>query len=264
MIVYLDSSRGISAGLVLGALLDAGADASLVQRILGTLTIPRIALIPAQEMVGGIRGTAASLAVGPIPRDTRLLDVLRTIERGKAPLAVRTWGGGMLAQLLDAEALVRGLPLDAVPVTDIVTVAELLAVSAALAALRVIRVYAAPLAWREDGTEAGRQAEDEPGPPHTGRDAVRTALLVEAEWPEPEDGRPAEAITPGGAAILAALAESSVPSMRLAAVGYGIGPEAPRVIRCMVGEPYAQAAGLARGMHAAHTHDHHSDSGDHA
>ncbi len=36
MIVYFDSSRGISAGLALGALLDAGADAALVQRILGT------------------------------------------------------------------------------------------------------------------------------------------------------------------------------------------------------------------------------------
>jgi uncharacterized protein (DUF111 family) len=40
MILSLDSSRGISAGLVLGALLDAGANIALVRRILGTMTLP--------------------------------------------------------------------------------------------------------------------------------------------------------------------------------------------------------------------------------
>ena len=53
MILYLDSSRGISAGLVLGALLDAGANGALVQRILGTVTLPRISLM---------RGTGAGEA----------------------------------------------------------------------------------------------------------------------------------------------------------------------------------------------------------
>ena len=151
--VYLDSGRGISAGLTLGALLDAGADAALVQRILGTVTIPRIALMQAREITDVVHGISASVAVGPVPHGTRLLDVIQTLEKGPAPLAVRTWGGGLLARLLEAEAMARGVALDAVPLTDIVTVAELLAVSAALAALRVVRVYAAPLAWSREVEE---------------------------------------------------------------------------------------------------------------
>jgi hypothetical protein len=146
MILYLDSSRGISAALVLGALLDAGADAALVQRILGTVTLPRIALMHGTGHAGSIAGTVASVAIGPVRRGTLLIDVLRALEGGQAPLAVRTWGGGMIARLLEAEAMARGAPLDAVPLADPMTVAELIAVSAALAALRVVRVYAAPLA----------------------------------------------------------------------------------------------------------------------
>jgi hypothetical protein len=30
------------------------------------------------------------------------------LENGRVPLAVRTWGGGMLARLLEAEAMVGG------------------------------------------------------------------------------------------------------------------------------------------------------------
>jgi len=150
VILYLDSSRGISAGLVLGALLDAGADVALVQRILGTVTLPRIALMRGKERVGSTGGTVASVAIGPVRRDTLFIDAIRALESGQSPLAVRTWGGGMLARLIEAEAMVRGEPLDTVPLTDPVTVAELIAVSAALAALQVVRVYAAPIGRIED------------------------------------------------------------------------------------------------------------------
>jgi uncharacterized protein (DUF111 family) len=241
VIVYLDSSRGISAQLVLSALLDAGADAGLVQRILGTVTLPRIALVHARDATEIARGTAASVAVGPVPRSARLLDVVRALERGSAPLAVRTWGGGMVARLLEAEALACGTALDTIPLTDTVTVAELLAVSAALAALRVVRVHAAPVSWRREVAESGRDA------------SALGMLLHEAEWPEPDDAPPAD-ITPGGAAILAALAEPGAPPMRLVAVGYGIGPDAPRVLRCTIGEPYTTGETRARGGPGAHVH----------
>jgi uncharacterized protein (DUF111 family) len=258
LIVYLDSSRGISAGLVLGALLDAGADAALVQRILGTVTLPRIALMQARDATDVARGTAASVAVGPVPRGTRLFEVIQTLERGRAPLAVRTWGGGMLARLLEAEAMARGIALDMVPLTDVVTVAELLAVSAALAALRIVRVYAAPLVRSREAGESGSREVDET---HRAALALSTSLLAEAEWPEPDDG-PLAAVTPSGAAMLAALAEPGVPAMRLAAVGYGIGQDAPHLLRCTVGEPYPVGVMPRRDGSATHTHDYQADDGD--
>ena len=278
VILYLDSSRGISASLVLGALLDAGADIALVQRILGTVTLPRIVLMRASERAEMVCGTAASAAIGPIPRGIMLIDAIRALENGRVPLAVRTWGGGMLARLLEAEAMLRGEPLDAVPLADPLTVAELLAVSAALAALHVVRVYAAPVTQsNEQRTDAFqgssnkikdsepriasrnqtvRMVEERPFP------ALSMLLLEEAEWPVGPDA----VVTPGGAAILATLAEPDVPPVCLAAVGYGIAPDAPRLLRCWLGTPYNTGKMTispgARTGATAHTHPH-TDGDDH-
>lgn len=255
MILYLDSSRGISAGLVLGALLDAGVDATLVQRILGTITLPRIVMMRARESVGTVHGTAASVAIGPVRRETLLIDAIRALESGNAPLAVRTWGGGMLRRLLEAEAMSRGVPLDVVPLSDPVTVAELLAVSAALAALRVIRVYAALLGSDAQRTMSNEEAVESPSP------ALVTALLLEdAGWPAAPDA----IVTPGGAAILAALAEPELPPMRLSAIGYGIAADEPRVLRCWLGELYtATTETMPTAIRTgAQEHAHPHDDGD--
>lgn len=248
MIIYLDSSRGISAGLVLGALLDAGADAALVQRILGTVTLPRISLMRGRERIGAIAGTVASVAIGPVRSGTPLIDATRALERGRSPLAVRTWGGGMLARLLEAEAMVRGEPLDAVPLADPVTVAELIAVSAALAALHVVRVYAAPLGRTEGAADQSVLSPQS------------AVLLDEAGWPATQGA----VVTPGGAAVLAALAEPGVPPLRLSAVGYGITAGAPRLLRCWLGTPYGTASmpGSSGTRVAMSTHARSHDTGD--
>jgi uncharacterized protein (DUF111 family) len=251
MILYLDSSRGISAALVLGALLDAGADVALVQRILGTVTLPRIALMRGKERMGSIAGTVASVAIGPVRRDTMFIEVLRALEGGQSPLAVRTWGGGMIARLLEAEAMAHGEPLDAVLLADPVTVAELIAVSAALAALRVVRVYAAPFHRTEK--DAGCLVLS----PESS--VLVSVLLQEAEWPTV----PGAVMTPGGAAILAALAEPGLPSLRLSAVGYGLTADAPHVLRCWLGAPYNTGSGpVPPGSRAVPVHRHPHDAGD--
>ncbi len=258
MLAYLDSGRGISANLVLGALLDAGADIALVRRILDTITLPRIALMRAADRVGALAGTVASVAIGPLPRGTRLLDAIRALENGRVPLAVRTWGGGMLARLLEAEAMVRGEPLDIVPLADPVTVAELLAVSAAFAALRVVRVYAAPLTGSTELRVLSPERSDGPAKDT----ALSIMLLEEAGWPVAVDA----SVTPGGAAILAALAEPGVPPVRLSAVGYGIAADAPHLLRCWLGMPYNAGtmptpSGTRTGA-AMHAHPH-SNGDDH-
>jgi uncharacterized protein (DUF111 family) len=193
------------------------------------------------------------VAIGPVRRGTLLIDVLRALEGGQAPLAVRTWGGGMIARLLEAEAMARGEPLDAVPLADPMTVAELIAVSAALAALRVVRVYAAPLARSNEHRAMSNETA-------ASADVIlSTALLEEAEWPTV----PGAAVTPGGAAILAALAEPGVPSLRLSAVGYGISEGAPHLLRCWLGTPYHVSKGpILSGTRPTSAYRHSHDAGD--
>jgi len=87
-----------------------------------------------------------------------------------------------------------------------------------------------------------------------------SVLLEEAEWPSVPDA----AVTPGGAAILAALAEPGAPPLRLSAVGYGITGAAPYMLRCWLGTPYRVGCGpVPTGVRvgvATHIHPH--DAGD--
>jgi uncharacterized protein (DUF111 family) len=132
-----------------------------------------------------------------------------------------------------------------------VTVAELIAVSAALAALRVVRVYAAALAG--SGQQGAGSDSDS---------ALSTLLLEEAEWPVVANSAANIGVTPSGAAILAALGEPDVPPLRLSAVGYGMGEDAPHILRCWLGTPYNAGGGpVPSGTRAAAIHRHPHDAG---
>ena len=259
MLAYWNTAGGIDAARVLGGLLDAGADTALVAAILAKLTLPHAALFAARTQDGAsiwsMAGMAATVAVSPVGRERRLIEVIHAVEDGALPLAVRTWGGGVLRRLAEAEALVRVVPVDAVPLDDPRGVAELIAVAAALAALRVVRVFAAPLPPRPIPA----------APSHT--DLVIAALLEEAGWPETDDAR-AVIVTTGGAALLAALAEPGLPTLRLHAVGYGLAAEATEGIEApplavWVGEPYGTSASHADDdTMPAHAHSHPHAPGD--
>jgi len=267
MLTYWNTAGGIDAARVLGGLLDAGADTAVVAAILAKLTLPRAVLFasrtPAATGMAGMAGTAVGVAVSPVGQERRLIEVIHAVEDGALPLAVRTWGGGVLRRLAEAEALVRAVPVDAVPLDDPRGVAELVAVVAALAALRVVRVFAAPLPPRSQDAAAL--------PSHAA--LVIAALLDEAGWPEADDaGADIQAvfITPGGAALLAALAEPGLPTLRLHAVGYGLAAEAAEAgeidappLAVWVGEPHGAALSPTdNGAMPAHTHPHPHAPGD--
>ncbi len=256
MLIYLDCARGLTTAHMLGALLDAGADYALVTRVLAGLTLPRATLLRTHDRYGGIACTVASVALGPVPRDARLLDAIHTLEAGAMPLAVRTWGSGTLRRLAEAEAIVRGVSVDDVPLDDPVTVAEIIAVTAALASLRVVRVYAAPL------------------PSHTAPDDahaadVVTVLLDEAGWPIATDAdtstgtstdngtrNDSGTVTPGGAALLAALCEPGQPALHLRSVGYGGTDIAAPLLACWFGTPYETDAPHTATAATSHPHSH--------
>lgn len=225
MLAYWDTAGGIGAARVLGGLLDAGADVALVAHVLAACPIPRGTVFAAREATATGRGTAATVMVGPVGQGRRLIEAIHAVEDGTLPLAVRTWGGGTLRRLAEAESFVRGVAVDAVPLDDPLAVAEIVAVVAALASLRVMRVFAAPAPPRFATTDAA--AHD---------DTVTALLLDEAGWPEGGEPVLGATVTPNGAALLAALAEPGPPPMRLMQVGYGV--EAGVLFPVWLGEPH--------------------------
>ena len=251
MLTYWDTTNGIDAGRVLGGLLDAGADAVLVTAIMAKLTLPRATLFHSRGQGGqGRQGSMATVAVSPVGKERRLIEAIRAVEDGALPLAVRTWGGGILRRWVEAEALVRAVPVDAVPLDDPRTVAELVAVAAALATLRVVRVFAAPLPRRAELRE----------PSHA--DLVVALLLDESGWPETDAATAAVIVTPGGAALLAALAESGPPALSLHAVGYGLGNET-LPFSVWLGEPYGTTPAREEDAYLPpHSHPHPHSSGE--
>jgi len=231
VLTYWDTAGGIGAAWVLGGLLDAGAGAALVSHVLAACPLPRGAVFAAREATATGRGTAATVMVGPVGGGRRLIEAIHAVEDGTLPLAVRTWGGGTLRRLAEAEALVRGVAVDAVPLDDPLAVAEIVAVVAALASLRVVRVFAAPTPPRRAVSTNDERAH---------ADAVTALLLEEAGWPEGTDAVPGAVVTHGGAALLAALAEPGPPPLRLVQVGYGV--EGGALFPVWLGEPHGPAA----------------------
>ncbi|MGH3372520.1 MAG: nickel pincer cofactor biosynthesis protein LarC, partial [Nocardioidaceae bacterium] len=143
---------------------------------------------------------------------------------------------GIVERLAAGEAAVHGTTLDEVrlhEVGGVDTIVDTVGVAAALRSLGVSRMVASPVA-------TGRgMIETEHGPLPVPAPAVLEILRGAPIYGRPID---AELVTPTGAAILAACAESfgDLPAMRISSVGLGAGRAdlpIPNVVRAVIGEP---------------------------
>ncbi|MGH3992964.1 MAG: LarC family nickel insertion protein, partial [Pseudonocardiaceae bacterium] len=112
---YLDCTAGVAGDMLLGALLDAGADLAAVRAAVASLGLPGLTVDTEQTRRCGLRCTRAVVTTPAIDQPTRgLADALAAIEAARlgppaTRLAVRTF-----RLLADAEAAVHGIAADQV------------------------------------------------------------------------------------------------------------------------------------------------------
>ena len=240
MICWVDATAGIAGDMLLGALLDAGADLSLVQAAVDAV-LPgsaRLRLVPTHR--AGIRAVKLDVELLiPDPAHRHWSDIRGSINNADLIEPVRSQVLSVFTRLAQAEARVHGVPVEQVhfhEVGAVDSITDIVGVCAALDDLGVTAAVGSPVAV---GSGRMRSAHGDlaiPGP------AV-TELL--REWPITTGGA-GELTTPTGAALITTVARpGDLPAMTLRHSGTGAGsrddPGRANVTRVLLGEARSEA-----------------------
>jgi pyridinium-3,5-bisthiocarboxylic acid mononucleotide nickel chelatase len=209
-IAYFDCPSGISGDMALGALLDVGADAALLDatvRALGLAGEVRIA--SRREERGHLGGVRVLVECGEGPHRS-VPELEQVVARATLPEPVRRRGLEAVGRLARAESAVHGRPVEELHLHELGgadTLVDLVGAFWLLDSLGLEAVHASPL--------------PAPRGPYTAPGTLRVLEGTGAVL-EPDDRR-AELVTPTGATILATVARFERPSMSLERSGYGLG-----------------------------------------
>lgn len=219
--------------MILGALIDAGADPKKIERETLRAGAPPFELQVRSVRRGGLRGQAVDV----IPREASppfrtAADLLSRLSNGDLPQTLQRRSEKIFLRLVRAEARVHRRPEKSIHLHEVGAVDTFVDVVGAVVGLSLLgidRVLSSAV-----NVGGGRSSKgDLPFP------APATAELLKGAQIR-SDGTEAELATPTGAAILTSLAEAfcPFPAMTLEAVGYGAGTlnlRSPNLLRVMVG-----------------------------
>jgi uncharacterized protein (TIGR00299 family) protein len=229
--------------MLLGALLDAGADLERLRSVPDVLGLPGIE-ITVERVERQAIGALHLQIDAPHDHADRSYREIRTLvgEAGLAPKA-RTQSLQAFARLAEAEGRIHGVPADDVHFHELGAVDTLVDVCGAftlLDDLGVERVSCSPLPFARGLTRAAHGVLPLPAP-------ATLALLEGAPFVGVETE--AELVTPTGAAIAAVAVDEwgTLPPLVLERVGYGAGTadfaDRPNVVRVVLGAEAAPATG---------------------
>lgn len=248
MIGWLDCSSGASGDMLLGALVAAGADLTLMQAAVDAVAPEPVTLRAEAVTRAGLAATrvrveAAESTTHRTLRDVRAL--LDPLDGSGLPNAVRRRALEVFERLAAAEARVHGTSPDDVhfhEVGALDAIADVVAGCAGLAALGLESLTVSPVALGGGHVRAAH-----------GRLPVPAPAVVELLVGAPTYGGPVdvELTTPTGAVMLAVHASGwgRQPAMTVTAQALGAGgrdlPEQPNVLRMVLGEPAESPSGSA-------------------
>lgn len=241
--VAVDPRMGASGDMILGALVDAGAERSALAPIEDAIDVH----FEIKEVVEqGIASTDVTVhhhehehdhaeGAGPHRTYPEVIGLLEEMDLGET---ITSRAMQVFELLGEAEAAVHGTPLEdthfhAVGADD--AIADVTGTVALLADLEIDHVVTAPVSTGVGEIETSHGIYPIP-PPAVVEIAERASLTLRGGPVE------AELLTPTGAALLGALGTGveQLPSIDIEAVGYGVGDHSfegrPNVLRALVGE----------------------------
>ncbi|MFP4591299.1 MAG: nickel pincer cofactor biosynthesis protein LarC [Halobacteriales archaeon] len=231
----LDAGMGAAGDMLLGTLLDLGADAGALEPIERGLDASVVVEVVDRGGVSAVDVTVEGVAPTPTRTPHEVREVLDDLDLGGD---VRRRALAVVDRLATAEGSVHGADPESVHFHEVGADDAIVDICGTVALLRDLdpdAVVVGPVACGAGTVETAHGTYPVPPP------AV-AALAADADWilaPGPVEG---ELLTPTGAALLAELASGRerLPPMRLAATGYGAGdrtyPDRPNVLRGLLGE----------------------------
>lgn len=210
---------GIAGDMALGSLLDAGADLSEVQGILGRLPLKGWRLEVESVLRAGLGATQVAVLVSDDVVVRTYMHIVALVEEARLPRRVARRALATFAALAGVEGEIHRRPPERVHFHEVGghdTLIDVVGTAAALEVLDVDEVWASPVATGTGTIRSAHGLLPNPSPAVVG-------LLRGA----PTYGRDmaVELTTPTGAALLSALASGfgPLPHMRVESTGFGAG-----------------------------------------
>jgi pyridinium-3,5-bisthiocarboxylic acid mononucleotide nickel chelatase len=243
-VAHVDAGAGVAGDMLLGALLDAGADLPAVRAAVGSLGVGAdLELDRARR--GGLACARLRVVLPDVAdRERRLADVLALVRAAELAPAAGRFAARVFELLARAEGAVHDLPPEEVhfhEVGALDALVDVVGTAAAAASLGLLadraRVTCSALAAGSGTVRAAHGVLPVPAP------AV-LRLAADAGLALTGGDLTGERTTPTGAALVAALAvPGPLPSLRVEAVGVGGGgrdpDDRPNVTRVVVGHAEA-------------------------
>ncbi|MFI1994807.1 nickel pincer cofactor biosynthesis protein LarC [Actinoplanes sp. NPDC020271] len=231
--LWIDASAGIAGDMLLGALLDAGADLARVQNAVDAVLPGAVRITTTEVRRAGLRAHKADVTPLAADQPHRTWRDIRGLL-GDAPRAAEVF-----ARLAAAEAAVHGVTPDEVhfhEVGALDAIADVTGVCAALDDLGVTTVSASEVAVGSGAVRAAHGILPVPAP----------AVAELARGWRIRSGGTGELATPTGMALLRTLAATceDLPSLTVSAIGVGAGtrdtPGRPNIVRVLIGTAAAK------------------------
>lgn len=234
-IAYFDCISGASGDMILGALLDAGLSIDQLRQDLGLLRLDGYSIQSRAVVKNGFKATKVDIQIEDDPTERHLAEILDIVEKSELPVDIIGKATALFTRLARVEAGIHGISLEQVHLHElggIDTMVDVVGTFLGLRALGIEIVYASPLPLGRGFVRGAHGQIPLPSP--------ATIALLEGV-PVIGSELNFELVTPTGAALLTALAESfgPIPAMTLRAVGYGAGGRdlpIPNVLRLLIGE----------------------------
>ena len=235
---YFDCFSGAAGDMILGGLVHAGLQLSVLHDVIARLELPGVELAVARAARGGIAATHVEVKIGEAARQRHrhLPYILAMIRGAGLPRAAASNAVRVFERLAGAEALVHGVSVEQVHFHEVGAadaIVDVVGACVGLDALGVDVVVCSPIPTGHGTVTCEHGVMPVPAP--------ATAELLRGVPLATCDERH-ELTTPTGAAILTTLAKSfgPLPAMAVDAIGYGAGTREnrsrPNFLRVLVGE----------------------------
>ncbi len=240
---YFDCFSGISGDMVLGALVDAGADLGAIESELRKLGLEGWSVSAEKVQRGQIFATHVNVVTSEGHHHRGLSIILDRIEKAQLAPRAAERARRIFTRLAESEAKVHNMPIEKVHFHEVGAVDSIVDIVGACVGFELLGIDDFSCSPLDVGAGQVKTAHGLlPVPAPATADLLKGAPIYTS-------GIQKELVTPTGAAIATTLSTSysKIPEMKLEAIGYGAGsmdlPEKANVMRLLIGESESRAEG---------------------